>query len=140
MFGLIPSNLLPAYTLLHVAISLVGIATGLVVLLYGFLKAKDLRGWTAAFLWTTVLTSVTGFGFPIVKFTPGLALGIISLVVLAPTIYAYYARNMAGRWRLVYVIGSVVALYLNVFVLVVQSFQKIPPLHALAPTQSASIC
>jgi hypothetical protein len=135
MFVLVPANLLPAYTLLHVAISLIAIASGLVVL-YGYLNAKDLRGWTAVFLWTTVLTSVTGFGFPITKLTPGLVFGVISLIVLAPTIYAYYAQNMAGRWRLVYVIGSVIALYINVLVLVAQSFQKIPRLHALAPTQS----
>ena len=123
------------YTLIHVAISLVAIGSGFVVL-SGLLAGKPLDRWTAVFLATTVATSVTGFGFPIVGFTPGIGIGIVSLVVLAIAIYARYARRLAGIWRPVYVVTAVIALYLNFLVLIVQSFQKVPPLKALAPTQS----
>lgn len=128
-------SLLAAYTLLHVAISLVAIGSGFVVIA-GLLAAKPLEGWTTLFLATTVATSLTGFGFPYHGFTPGLALGVISLVVLAVTIYARYPCHLTGSWRRVYVIGATIALYLNVFVLIVQSFQKVPALKALAPTQT----
>jgi hypothetical protein len=126
---------LAIYTLVHVAISLVAIGSGFVVL-YGLLTAKRLDGWTTCFLATTVATSVTGLGFPYKGVTPGIVLAIISLVVLAIAIYARYARHLVGRWRRVYVVTAVVALYLNVFVLIVQSFMKVPALKALAPTQS----
>jgi hypothetical protein len=122
------------YTLIHVLISLVGIASGLVVM-YGLIGGKRLDRMTALFLTTTVLTSVTGFGFPIDHVTPGIKLGIISLVVLAIAIVARYALHLAGSWRRTYVISAAIALYLNVFVLVVQSFEKVPALRALAPTQ-----
>jgi hypothetical protein len=122
------------FTLVHVAISLVGILSGLVVA-YGLLTAKRLDGWTALFLVTTVATSVTGFFFPFNGVTPGIVLGILSLVVLAIAIYARYSRQLAGGWRRTYVISSIIALYFNVFVLVAQLFQKVPALHALAPTQ-----
>lgn len=124
-----------ALTIVHVAISLVGIASGFVVA-YGLLTAKRLDAWTALFLATTVLTSVTGFLFPFEKFTPGLAFGVISLILLPVAIVARYRFRLAGRWRTAYVITAMTAQYLNVFVLIVQSFQKIPALHALAPTQS----
>ena len=120
---------LQIYTLIHVAISLVAIGSGFVVL-YGMLSGKRLDRWTAFFLATTVLTSVTGFGFPITGFTPGIIIGIISLVVLAPTIYARYPGRLAGPWRPIYVITAVAALYLNFFVLIVQSFMKVPALHS----------
>jgi hypothetical protein len=126
---------LAVYTLVHVAISLVGIGTGLVVLA-GFLKGQRLDRWTSVFLVTTVATSVTGFGFPFVHVLPSHIVGVISLVVLAPTIYARYPAHMAGHWRWIYVVGAVVALYFNVFVLVVQLFLKVPALNALAPTQT----
>ncbi|MDG3006406.1 hypothetical protein [Paludisphaera mucosa] len=126
---------LQIFTLIHVAISLAGIASGFVVLC-GLLAGKRLDGWTAFFLATTVATSVTGFGFPYHGFTPGIALGILSLVLLAGAIYARYARRLAGPWRPAYVVTAVAALYFNVFVLIVQSFQKVPALKALAPTQS----
>jgi hypothetical protein len=129
---LIPESAIPAYTIIHVAISLAAIAAGFVVV-FGMISNKALNGWTAFFLATTVATSVTGFGFPIKGMTPGLALGIISLVVLTPVLYARYGRRLTGGWRRVYVIGAVVAFYLNFFVLIVQSFQKVPPLHDLAP-------
>jgi hypothetical protein len=129
-----PSGL-AIYTNVHVAISLVAIASGFIVL-FGLLAGRRLDGWTAFFLATTVATSVTGFGFPIHGFTPGLGIGVVSLLVLAVAIYARYARHLAGVWRRVYVVGAVIALYLNFLVLIVQSFQKVPPLKALAPTQS----
>jgi hypothetical protein len=132
---LIPESALPAYTIIHVAISLAAIASGFVVL-FGMIANKSLKGWTAFFLATTVATSVTGFGFPIKGMTPGLAFGIISLAILAPTNYALYGRHLAGGWRLIYVIGAAVAFYLNFVVLIVQSFQKVPALHALAPQQN----
>jgi len=122
-------------TFVHVVLSLVGIFSGIVVA-YGFLTSKRLEGWTTLFLVTTVLTSVTGFFFPFHKFLPSHALGIISLVALAVALVALYARELCGAWRLLYVVSAVMALYLNVFVLVVQLFQKVPALKAVAPTQS----
>jgi hypothetical protein len=123
------------FTLIHVAISLAAIASGFIVL-FGLLAGKRLDLWTAFFLATTVATSVTGFGFPIHGFTPGIGIGILSLLVLAVAIYARYARHLAGVWRRVYVVTAMTALYFNFFVLIVQSFQKVPALKALAPTQS----
>jgi hypothetical protein len=123
------------FTIVHVLISLLAIASGFGVL-FGLIAAKPLDVWTAFFLATTILTSVTGFGFPNSGVTPGIVLGVISLVVLAVALYARYARHMSGIWRPVYVITAVLALYLNFFVLIAQSFQKVPALKALAPTQS----
>ena len=123
------------YSLIHVAISLVGICSGFVVL-FGLLAAKRLDAWTALFLATTVLTSVTGFGFPFDHLLPSHKVGIISLAVLAVAILARYVFHLVGAWRWIYVIGAVIALYLNVFVLIVQLFEKVPALKALAPTQS----
>jgi len=125
---------LQTYTLIHVLISLIGIGSGFVVM-YGMLTSKRLDGWTAVFLTTTVLTSVTGFGFPFKGMTPAINVGIISLVVLAIASVARYARHLAGAWRKTYVATASLALYLNVFVLVVQSFEKVPALKAAAPTQ-----
>ncbi|HXM63055.1 MAG TPA: hypothetical protein VN950_19490 [Terriglobales bacterium] len=122
------------YTLLHVLISLVGIGSGLVVM-FGFLTGKRLDGWTALFLTTTVLTSATGFGFPTDHLLPSQVIGSISLVILAVAILARYVFHLAGAWRSVYVVTAAIALYLNVFVLVVQTFMKVPAVHALAPTQ-----
>ena len=127
--------ILRVYTIIHTLISLVGIFTGFVVL-FGLLAGKRLDGWTKWFLITTVATSVTGFGFPLHHFGAPHVVGIISLVVLAVTIYARYPRHMTGAWRWIYVIGAMISLYLNVFVGVVQAFQKIPALNALAPTQT----
>ena len=119
----------------HVVLSLIGIAAGLVVL-YGLLTAQHLGGWTALFLATTILTSVTGFPLPPVGFDPARAVGVISLIFLGTAAAALYVFNLKGAWRWIYVCGAVAALYLNVFVAVVQSFQKIPFLRPLAPTQS----
>jgi hypothetical protein len=123
---------LQTYTLLHVIISLAGIASGLVVM-YGFLTNQRLVTWNTVFLTTTVLTSVTGFLFPFNGMTPAIKLGIISLVVLTVALVARYRLQPA--WRKTYVIAASAALYFNVFVLVVQSFEKVPALNALAPTQ-----
>ena len=127
--------ILEIYTIIHTLISLVAIFTGLVVL-FGLLGGKRLDGWTKWFLITAVATTVTGFFFPFHGFTPAIGLGLISLPILALTIYARYPKNLAGAWRLIYVIGAVISLYFNVFVGVVQSFEKIPSLHAMAPTQT----
>jgi hypothetical protein len=127
--------ILSAFTLFHVVLSLVGIASGLVVL-YGLLESKRFNGWTAIFLTTTVATSATGFLFPFHGITPGIIVGILSLIVLAFAIVARYRYGLAGGWRATYVATSVTALYFNVFVLVVQSFEKVPALKALAPTQT----
>jgi len=123
---------LATYTLIHVIISLIGIGSGLVVL-FGMFGSKRLDGMTALFLATTALTSLTGFGFPFEHVTPGIILGILSLLVLAIAIPARYSFHMAGKWCAIYVITAVIALYFNCFVLIAQSFLKIPALHALAP-------
>ena len=123
------------YTLVHVILSLVGIASGFVVL-YGLLTAKRLDGWTGLFLATTLATSATGFGFPVDHLLPSHKVGILSLTVLVVTILARYVFRLAGAWGRVYVIGAAIALYLNVFVAVVQAFEKVPSLKAIAPTQS----
>jgi hypothetical protein len=122
------------FTLVHVIISLIAIVSGLIVL-FGMIARKRLDALTALFLSTTVLTSVTGFGFPFVHVTPGIVLGVLSLLILVPALFARYGRHLAGSWRRIYVITASIALYFNCFVLVVQSFVKVPALHALAPTQ-----
>ncbi len=127
--------ILHAYTIIHVIISLVGIFTGLVVL-FGMLGDKRLEGWTKWFLITTVATSVTGFFFPFHGFTPAIGVGIISLLVLAIAIFARYPRQLAGHWRWIYVVTALIALYFNVFVGVVQAFEKVSVLKAMAPTQT----
>jgi hypothetical protein len=123
------------FTFFHVVLSLTGILSGL-VLVFGMISGKRLDGWTGLFLITTVATSITGFMFPYHGFTPGIGIGIISLVVLAFAMLARYSRHLAGGWRRTYVITAVIALYFNVFVLVVQLFEKVPALHALAPKGS----
>jgi hypothetical protein len=123
---------LETFTLIHVLISLVGIASGIIVM-YGLLTNQRLDRWTAVFLITTALTSLTGFLFPFKGVTPAIKLGIISLIVLTIAIVTRYFMHLA--WRKTYVIAACAALYFNCFVLVVQSFQKIPSLRAIAPTQ-----
>jgi len=126
--------ILRIYTAFHVVISLLGILAGLVVMA-GMITANPLDGWTAIFLITTIATSVTGFFFPAKSVTPAHVVGVISLVFLALAVYARYPAHLAGSWRWIYVATAVAAQYLNVFVLVVQMFQKIPVLNVLAPTQ-----
>jgi hypothetical protein len=120
---------------IHVALSLIGIASGLIVL-YGLVTGRALNGWTALFLLTTILTSVTGFPLPPFGLDPPRMVGILSLILLAIAALAYYAFHLDGAWRWIYVVTAVAALYLNCFVGVVQAFSKLPFLHALAPTQS----
>jgi hypothetical protein len=121
------------FTQIHVAISLIGIAAGLVVALL-MMAGSSMPAVTTLFLVTTILTSVTGFFFPFHGVTPGIVVGIVSLVALALTLLGYYGKHLAGGWRRVYVLTAIFALYLNVFVLVAQMFEHIPSLHALAPT------
>lgn len=121
-----------AFTFFHVLLSLIGILTGFIAV-FGMIAGRRLNGWTAIFLTTTALTSITGFLFPFHKVTPGIILGIISLVVLAVAIPARYVKHLEGAWRKTYAITATIALYLNVFVLIAQLFMKVPALHALAP-------
>jgi hypothetical protein len=123
------------FTIVHVVISLIGIATGIIVLL-GMLNDKRLDGATAVFLATTVLTSVTGFMFPFSRLLPSHVVGAISLAVLAVALIAFYGRHLSGAWRPIYIVTATIALYLNVFVGVVQAFQKVSFLRPLAPTQA----
>jgi hypothetical protein len=125
----------PTYLLIHVLISVLAIISGLVVA-GGMACGRLLGGWNGYFLATTVLTSATGFGFPFVKVLPPHIVGAISLVVLAVCLFALYVKRLAGGWRKIFVITAMVALYLNVFVLVVQLLQKTPPLAKLAPEGS----
>jgi hypothetical protein len=126
---------LSAFTSLHVILSLIGILTGVVVVL-GMLTAKPLPGWTAVFLASTILTSATGFLFPFSGLLPSHVVGIISLGVLVIAVLALYLFRLEGIWRWVYIVSAVLALYFNVFVGVVQAFQKLSFLQPLAPTQS----
>ncbi len=115
------------FTTIHVIISLIGIFTGLVVV-YGFLVGAKLPAWNWVFLVFTILTSVTGFFFPFHGITPGIVLGVISLVVLAVALLA-----LRKKWTKTYIVTATIAEFLNVLVLIVQSFEKVAPLHALAP-------
>jgi hypothetical protein len=124
-----------SFTLFHVILSLIGIGSGLVVVV-GMLAAKRLDGWTALFLATTVLTNVTGFLFHSAHFGPPHVIGLLSLLLLVLAILARYSYHMAGSWRWVYVVTAMLSLYFNVFVGVVQAFQKVPLLQPLAPTGS----
>jgi hypothetical protein len=127
--------MLKLFTQFHVLISLLGIVAGFVVI-FGMLTGDPMDGWTAFFLATTVATSVTGFLFPFKKLLPSHVVGVISLVVLGIATYARYGAHSAGAYARIYVVSAVLAQYLNFFVLVVQSFQKVPALKSLAPTQT----
>ena len=124
---------LSTFTMLHVIISLIGVVSGLVVL-SGLLGSKVMPSWTALFLVTTILTNATGFLFPFDNLLPSHIIAIISLVLLAIACIALYGMKLSGAWRWIYMLTALIALYLNVFVLVIQSFLKIGPLHALAPS------
>jgi hypothetical protein len=126
---------IPAFTLLHVIITLVAIASGLIAV-GGMFASRRLPATTAVFLASTVLTSVTGFLFPIRGFTPALGVGVLSCVILVIALFAYYRGQLRGAWRWIYVVTAIAALYFNVFVLIVQSFVKVAAFNALAPTQS----
>jgi hypothetical protein len=124
---------LSVFTTVHVIISLIAIASGILVL-FGLLGSRRMPGWTAIFLLFTILTSATGFLFPFDKLLPSHMIGILSLVLLAIACIALYGMKLSGAWRWIYVLTAMVALYLNVFVLVVQAFLQVGPLHALAPS------
>jgi hypothetical protein len=124
------------FVLLHVYVSLVGIAAGF-FLVYGLLTARRLRILTALFFVTTTLTSLTGFLFPFKGMTPGIVLGILSLIALALAIVGLYVKKLAGPWRGIYVVSAMVAFYFNFFVLIAQSFAKVPELNAVAPSQAS---
>ena len=123
---------LSAFTTLHVVISLIAIASGIIVM-FGLLGSNRMPGLTAIFLLFTILTSATGFLFPFEKLLPSHVVGILSLVLLAIACLALYVMKLSGPWRWVYVLTALVSLYFNVFVLVIQSFLKVPALTALAP-------
>jgi hypothetical protein len=122
-----------AFTILHVAITLVAIGSGLIVV-GGMFASRMLPVTTALFVFTTALTSVTGLLFPIHGFTPAVGVGIVACIILAVALFALYKEHLVGAWRWIYVISIVVSLYLNVFVLIVQSFVKVSALNVLAPT------
>jgi hypothetical protein len=124
---------LATFTMVHVIISLIGIVSGILVM-FGLLGSNRMPGMTAIFLLFTILTSATGFLFPFTKLLPSHMIGILSLVLLAIACVALYGLKLSGPWRSVYVVTAMISLYLNVFVLVIQSFLKIPVLHALAPS------
>ena len=128
-----PFNIV-TFTVIHVLVSLVGIIAGLVVA-GGLVAGRRLDGWTGLFLATTILTNASGFGFPFVVLMASHILGILSLLILPVVLAARYWKHLAGGWRKVFVIGAVVTLYFNVFVLVVQLFRRVPVLLASAPTQ-----
>jgi hypothetical protein len=123
------------FTAIHVLLSLIGIVSGLVVL-FGLISANAMNRWTLIFVVTTLATSVTGFFFPFHRFTPALGVGILSMFILLAAIIAHYLFHLSSAWRWVYIVGTIVALYFNSFVLVVQAFLKVAELHMLAPTGS----
>jgi hypothetical protein len=126
---------LPTFTAFHVILSVIGIGSGMIVL-FGLLDGQLLRLINLFFLVTTIATSLTGFLFPFKGITPGIKLGILSMIALAVAMTALYRFRLAGPWRTAFVVSAMLALYFNVFVLIVQLFEKVPALHALAPTQT----
>ena len=124
---------LAAFTELHVIISLIAIASGIVVM-FRLIGSRWTPGWTALFLFTTILTSATGFLFPFTELLPSHVIAIVSLVLLAIACVALYGMKLAGAWRWIYVVTAMVSLYLNIFVLIIQGFLEVPALHALAPS------
>jgi len=126
---------LAAFTQLHTIISLIAIATGLIALI-AFARGRWLGSFMQIFVWTTVATTVTGFLFPFNGFTPAIGTGIVSSLVLVALLFALYKAKPQGNVHRLFAVTATISLYLNLFVLVVQSFLKIPALHALAPTQA----
>ena len=127
---------LSTFVLVHVIISLIGIAAGFIVM-FGMLGSNRMPGLTALFLLLTILTSATGFLIPPLvseKLLPSHMIGVLSLILLAIACYALYGEKLSGSWRWIYVLTALLAQYFNVFVLVIQSFLKVGPLHALAPS------
>jgi hypothetical protein len=127
---------LAQFTFLHVALSLIGIGAGFFVM-FGLLKSIELRLLTALFFLSTIGTSLTGFLFPNKTVTPGIVLGVLSMIVLILALFAQYGKKLAGVWRGVYVVSVCLAFYFNMFVLVAQAFAKVPALKAAAPTMAS---
>jgi hypothetical protein len=125
----------PVLTILHVVISLIGIVAGFVAAA-GLLNSNLSRGWTILFLATTILTSLTGFLFEFTRLLPSHIVALISLALLAAALFALYSQQLSGYWRTIYVVTALTSLYLNVFVLIIQAFMKVPALKAIAPTQT----
>lgn len=126
---------LPAFTAVHVTISLIGIVAGVLVM-FGLFGSNRMPGLTATFLLFTILTSATGFLFPFTKLLPSHVVAGLSLVLLAVALIAFYVMKLSGAWRWIYVVTAMTSLYLNIFVLVIQGFLKVDTLKALAPTQT----
>jgi hypothetical protein len=127
---------LSTFVTVHVIISLIGIVAGIIVM-FGLLGSNRMPGLTAIFLLFTILTSATGFLIPPLltdTLLPSHIIGILSLVLLAIACIALYGMKLSGAWRWIYVLTAMLSLYLNVFVLIIQSFLKVPALHALAPS------
>ena len=127
---------LSTFVTAHVIISLIGIVAGIIVM-FGLLGSNRMPGLTAIFLLFTILTSATGFLIPpllIETLLPSHMIGILSLVLLAIACIALYGTKLSGAWRWIYVVTAILSLYLNIFVLIIQSFLKVPALHALAPS------
>jgi len=127
---------LATLTVLHVVLSLVGMLAGAVVVV-GVLASRRLPVWSLVFLSTTALTSFTGFFFPVERLVPPHIVGVVSLIALAVAAVALYVYQLSGSWRLIYAIGVLLGLYLNVLIGVLQAFQKLHPLQSLAPTPAA---
>src|SRR6202048_825094 len=123
---------LSVFTTVHVIISLIAIVAGIIVM-FGLLGSNPMPGLTGIFLLFTILTSATGFLFPFEKLLPSHMIGILSLVLLAIACIALYVMKLSGSWRWIYVVTALLSLYFNAFVLVIQSFLKIPALTAVAP-------
>jgi hypothetical protein len=123
---------LAVFTTVHVIISLVAIASGIAVVI-GLLGSRRMPTWTALFLVMTVLTSLTGFLFPVRGFTPALGTGVYSMIVLAIALVALYVKGLAGAWRWIYIVTAIAALQANILVLIVQSFEKLSFLNPHAP-------
>src|SRR5258705_6699595 len=124
---------LSTFTMVHVIISLIAIVSGIIVM-FGLLGSRRMPGLTAIFLLFTILTSATGFLFPFEKLLPSHMIGILSLVLLAIACIALYGMKLSGAWRWIYTVTAMISLYLNIFVLIIQAFLKVPALHALAPS------
>ena len=127
---------LAQFTFLHVFVSVIGIGAG-IFLIFGLLSSRRLSILTAAFFVTTIATSLTGFLYPFKGVTPGIVLGILSLIALIVAIVALYVKSLHGGWRGIYVVSVCLAFYFNFFVLIAQSFDKVPVLHSIAPTQTS---
>ena len=133
---MLPMTLLQIYTLFHTALSLVALIAGILVV-KGLLESSGRQLWTLLFLVTSAATTITGFFFPFQGVTRALILGVITLLPLFFATLARYQKHLESSWRGTYVISVVIILYFNCLVLIVQSFDKIPSLHAMAPTMEA---